>query len=137
MRSRARKAASVSRATSAASVPFGRIRSGAARPALTAMLRLWGELDELEKEHQLSFLREPDLGFSHAAYRWAGGARLESVLDEADMQAGDFVRWCKQLIDLLGQVAQAAAHDDTDLAATAHAACDAVRRGVVAYSSVT
>ena len=36
------------------------------------------------------------------------GYDLSEVLDEADLTAGDFVRWCKQLIDLLGQVADAA-----------------------------
>ena len=30
--------------------------------AIAEMVRLWGELDALEREHQLDFLREPDLG---------------------------------------------------------------------------
>ena len=34
-----------------------------------------------------------------------GGPSLDTVLRETDMQAGDFVRWTKQVIDLLGQVA--------------------------------
>ena len=48
---------------------------------------------------------------------------------------GDFVRAVKQLIDLLGQIAVAAG-PGAPLASTAHAAADALRRGVVAYSSV-
>ena len=48
---------------------------------------------------------------------------------------GDFVRAVKQLIDLLGQIAVAAG-PGSPLASTAHAAADALRRGVVAYSSV-
>ncbi|MEU8569334.1 hypothetical protein AB0C51_13405, partial [Streptomyces pathocidini] len=32
---------------------------------------------------------------SWAAYRWASGHGLDAVLTEADMPAGDFVRWCK------------------------------------------
>ena len=44
------------------------------------MVRLWGELDALEREHQLDFLREPDLGFAWAAYRWAEGDDLDDVL---------------------------------------------------------
>ncbi len=76
---------------------------------LAATVRTWGELDQLEKDHELSFLREPDLGFAWAAYRWARGARLESVLDESpDLTPGDFVRSVKQLIDLLDQIASAA-----------------------------
>ena len=131
--------------------------------ALAATVRTWGELDQLEKDNELSFLREPDLGFAWAAYRWARGARLESVLDESpDLTPGDFVRSVKQLIDLLDQIASAvppapdstgpdstapdsAAPDSTgpattgaehDLTAVARAAIDALRRGVVAYSAV-
>jgi ATP-dependent RNA helicase HelY len=61
-------------------------------------------------------------------------------LRESDMQAGDFVRWTKQVIDLLGQVADATLSADDEAAQetgrTARAAADLLRRGVVAYSSV-
>jgi ATP-dependent RNA helicase HelY len=108
---------------------------------LAPTVRTWGELDQLEKVHELSFLREPDLGFAWAAYRWARGAKLEKVLDESsDLTPGDFVRSVKQLIDLLDQIAGAASHQATSeagLAVTARAAIDAMRRGVVAYSAVS
>ena len=105
------------------------------------MMRTWSELDQLEKDNELSFLREPDLGFAWAAYRWARGARLEAVLDEApDLTPGDFVRSVKQLIDLLDQIASAApiaaAEPGPVLSVTARAAIDAMRRGVIAYSAV-
>ncbi len=114
------------------------------------MVRTWGELDQLEKDNDLSFLREPDLGFAWAAYRWARGARLETVLAEApDLTPGDFVRSVKQLIDLLDQLASslpaappslASPADDLPtsptLTTTARAAIDAMRRGVIAYSAV-
>ena len=45
---------------------------------------------------------EPDLGLAWAVHRWASGHRLEAVLKDADLAAGDFVRWCKQVVDLLG-----------------------------------
>ena len=48
------------------------------------------------------------------------------------MTPGDFVRAVKQLIDLLDQIRDA----DAGLAATARAAVGALRRGVVAYSSI-
>ena len=83
-----------------------RLPKGRVPEALSATVRTWGELDQLEKDNELSFLREPDLGFAWAAYRWAHGARLETVLDEApDLTPGDFVRSVKQLIDLLDQIA--------------------------------
>ena len=81
---------------------------GAASEAIGEMVRLWGELDALEREHRLDFLRPPDLGFAWVAYRWAEGDDLDDVLGETDLAAGDFVRWMKQLLDLAGQVADAA-----------------------------
>jgi ATP-dependent RNA helicase HelY len=110
-----------------------RLPGGQVRDVLTAMVRLWGNLAGTEREHQLSFLREPDLGFAWNAHAWAQGRRLETVL-ETGLTPGDFVRAAKQLIDLLDQVAVAAGR--TPLAAKARAAIDALRRGVVAYSSV-
>jgi ATP-dependent RNA helicase HelY len=108
---------------------------GRTRDVLGAMVRLWAELDAREKDHRLSFLREPDLGFAWAAFRWASGHRLEAVLADSGLPPGDFVRWTKQLLDLLGQVADAAPADSS-VRATARAAGDALKRGVVAYSSV-
>jgi ATP-dependent RNA helicase HelY len=120
-----------------------RLPGGRVPDTLSAVVRTWGELDQLEKENELSFLREPDFGFAWAAYRWARGARLEAALDASpDLSPGDFVRSVKQLIDLLDQIAgapsgSAPAATSPGLAATARAAIDAMRRGVVAYSGVT
>jgi ATP-dependent RNA helicase HelY len=117
-----------------------RLPTGRVREVLADTVRLWGQLAELEAEERVQFLREPDLGFANAAHRWASGARLEPVLRESDLTAGDFVRWCKQLADLLGQIADAARAHQTpsgdQIAATAHAAVDAVKRGVVSFTSV-
>lgn len=101
---------------------------------LGAMVRLWGRLDALEKDHHLDFLRAPDVGFSWAAQQWAAGAELDDVLMVTDLAAGDFVRWMKQLLDLTGQVADAAG--DTPLRRTARQAIKQLKRGVVAYSSL-
>ncbi|HUD38386.1 MAG TPA: DEAD/DEAH box helicase [Streptosporangiaceae bacterium] len=100
---------------------------------VAAMTRLWGELDRVEHEHRLSFLREPDFGFAWTAHAWASGRSLEQLLS-GDLTPGDFVRAMKQLIDLLDQVRAAAG--ETKLADTANAAVAALRRGVVAYTSV-
>jgi ATP-dependent RNA helicase HelY len=99
-----------------------------------ATVRLWGELDQLERDNGLSFLREPDFGFAWTAYRWASGHDLEDVLDDArGLAAGDFVRWVKQVIDLLEQVAAAATGE---VSAAARSAAGTMRRGVIAYTSV-
>jgi ATP-dependent RNA helicase HelY len=116
-----------------------RLPSGRVREVLGQMIQAWGELDELEKDNGVSFLREPDLGFAWASHAWASGARLEDVLGAADLTPGDFVRAVKQLIDLLDQIAAAAGRGQPGekLAANARAAISAIRRGVVAYSTVT
>jgi ATP-dependent RNA helicase HelY len=111
-----------------------RLPGGRVREVLAGMVSVWGELAAVEKESRLAFLREPDLGFAWAAHAWARGEPLESVLVQ-DLTPGDFVRAVKQLIDLLGQLAVAVGRDEP-LGATARKAADALRRGVVAYSSV-
>ncbi|PZF84619.1 DEAD/DEAH box helicase [Jiangella anatolica] len=112
-----------------------RLPPGTVRDVLAEMVRLWGDLDHVESTHRLDFLREPDLGFTHAAWRWASGHQLDSVLREADLAAGDFVRAVRQLLDLLDQVADAAA--GTPLRETARLAAGALRRGVVAYATLS
>jgi ATP-dependent RNA helicase HelY len=112
-----------------------RLPRGAVRDVLAQMVDTWGRLDLLERDHRLQFLREPDLGFAWAAFRWANGASLDDVLTDTDLAAGDFVRWVKQLLDLTDQVADAAG--DTPLRRTARLAAGALRRGVVAYTSLS
>ena len=119
-----------------------RLPGGRTREVLAEMVRIWGAVEERQKDHRVDSPREPDLGFAWASYRWASGHALEPVLRDAEMQAGDFVRWTKQLIDLLGQVAVAAAGPDGGAASlavarSARSAADLLRHGVVAYSSVT
>jgi len=112
------------------SLPGGRVKD-----VIAAMVRVWADLDALERDHRLDFLRQPDLGFAWAAYRWAEGDDLDDVLTVVDLAAGDFVRWMKQLVDLAGQVADAAGSGP--LRTTAREVVDRLKRGVVAYSSLT
>ncbi len=111
-----------------------RIPGGPVREVIAEMVKLWATLDALERDHRLDFLRQPDVGFAWVAYRWAEGDELDDVLRVSDLAAGDFVRWMKQLIDLAGQVADAAGA--TPLRETAREVVRRLRRGVVAYSSL-
>ncbi|MEP7023972.1 MAG: RNA helicase, partial [Actinomycetota bacterium] len=120
-----------SRRPDPASVP--RLPGGQVRDVLAAMTELWATLDGVEKDHRLSFLRPPDLGFAWQAYAWAQGRSLETVLGSV-LTPGDFVRAAKQLIDLLDQVGAAAG--SAPAGRTARQAIAALRRGIVAYSSV-
>ena len=97
--------------------------------ALGEMGAIWREVQESKREHDLTGDRELDPGLTWMMHRWASGRGLEEVLRGGDLSAGDFVRRAKQVVDLLGQIAQAA---DGDLVRTARRASDAVLRGVVA-----
>jgi ATP-dependent RNA helicase HelY len=115
-----------------------RIPGGEAREALAEMVRIWSRLRDAEADHGLAFLREPDLGFAWPIYRWAQGRRLDTVLTEADLSAGDFVRWVKQAVDLLGQLRDITGDlpPGSTLPDTVAAALTAIDRGIVAYTSV-
>ncbi|MCV2394617.1 DEAD/DEAH box helicase [Actinotalea sp. M2MS4P-6] len=102
--------------------------------AVEATVRVWSRLDDLEQSVGLSSTRRLDLGLVGPMHRWASGKGLGPVLAGTELAAGDFVRWAKQVLDLLDQVAQATRDERTR--ATARAATERVRRGVVAYSSV-
>lgn len=116
-----------------ANVPKGPISA-----AVDACAKLWGEIAADESEHGLSLTREPDPGFVWPMYRWARGEPLARVLAsgayDADMPAGDFVRWARQVLDLLGQVREAAAASPS-VKETARKAITAVNRGVLALQS--
>ncbi|OLT49504.1 RNA helicase [Cellulosimicrobium sp. CUA-896] len=102
--------------------------------ALDATVRVWSEVEDLEDAHRLDATGELDLGLVAAVHRWAVGRSLDAVLRGSEIAAGDFVRWCKQVIDVLDQLATAA--PTPALRRTANQAIDRLRRGVVAYSSV-
>ncbi|XVU21719.1 DEAD/DEAH box helicase [Actinoplanes sp. CA-054009] len=117
-----------------ASVPKGPITS-----AVDACTKLWGEIAADESGHGLSLTREPDPGFVWPMYRWARGEPLARVLAsghnfDADMPAGDFVRWARQVLDLLGQIREASAAS-AEVRDTAREAIKLVNRGVLAYQA--
>ncbi|MFZ5871269.1 MAG: RNA helicase, partial [Actinomycetota bacterium] len=115
---------------------FGpRTPGGAVRAALAETVRIWSGITDREEQHRVEVTGEPDAGLALAVHRWANGARLETVLEETDVAAGDFVRWCRQVLDLLGQLEQVAdATGDRALRRTTRQAAAAVDRGVVAYA---
>ncbi|GAB4085554.1 DEAD/DEAH box helicase [Myceligenerans cantabricum] len=116
--------------------PFvpGGPRGGLAR-ALDDTQRVWSEVDDLEEAHGIEATGRLDLGIVAPVHRWASGKPLSVALDSAsELAAGDFVRWCKQVLDVLDQLAGAAPSDR--LRRTARRAHDGVLRGVVAYSSL-
>jgi ATP-dependent RNA helicase HelY len=106
---------------------------GRFREVFEATEQRWAELSVLEEQRKLPQTEPLSAALASATFRWAQGGRLDAVLRDTDLAAGDFVRWMKQVIDLLDQLSLVA---DGELGRTARSAIDAVRRGIVAYSSV-
>ncbi|HEX6261500.1 MAG TPA: DEAD/DEAH box helicase [Actinomycetota bacterium] len=94
---------------------------------------LYLEVRRAEERAGVELCRELDAGFAEPAFHWAEGKALEDALRETEMAPGDFVRTCKQLIDLLRMIEDVA---DEDLASRVHEARTAVNRGVVAYTGL-
>jgi ATP-dependent RNA helicase HelY len=109
--------------------------SPAVRRRVATLEQLAAGLAADEEEVGLPLTRPPDSGFFALAYAWTAGEPLDEVLEDEELSGGDFVRNAKLLIDLLGQVADAAPSPET--ARTAREAADRIFRGVVAASSVT
>jgi ATP-dependent RNA helicase HelY len=112
-------------------VPAGKVAG-----AIAEMRRIRSRLRDVEVHHGVPQTRDLDLGFAWAAYRWADGQDLDRVLAGAEqagteLSGGDFVRWARQLLDLLDQLGKGA---DDAVAATARVAVTRVRRGVVAVA---
>ncbi|WP_024441245.1 RNA helicase [Mycobacterium sp. UM_WGJ] len=112
----------------------------AVRRALHQTRKLSAALRADERRHGINPTREPDDGFVAAVYRWARSGDLASALAASDaagagtpLSAGDFVRWCRQVLDLLDQLRNAA--PSPELRATAKQAIDTVLRGVVAVDA--
>ena len=91
-------------------------------------------LNAHEERHKLDQTPPCDLGLVTPIYRWARGMHLAKALEDTDLAAGDFVRWAKQVIDALDQIA----HIPTispNLRASCEKAIALIRRGVVALDS--
>ncbi|MGO1054771.1 DEAD/DEAH box helicase [Crossiella sp. CA198] len=113
-----------------------RLPGGGVAEALDNTMRVWAELEDDEGKHRLDRTREPDAGFAWPVYRWSRGESLEKVLSAAEangqeLSAGDFVRWCRQVVDLLEQLRDVLGGQDP-VGATAIKAAASLRRGVVA-----
>ncbi|AQQ15233.1 ski2-like helicase [Corynebacterium glaucum] len=106
--------------------------------AMNETMRIYNELVSDEQRHQLPITRMPDAGFALSIHQWTAGAPLGYALaaaaeSGAELTAGDFVRWCRQVIDLLEQVHNTGYSDE--IRRNANRAIDAIRRGVVAIGN--
>ena len=110
------------------------VPGGPTQKALDEIYEIWGQVEGIEHDHKVHESRKLDAGLAWALYRWAKGATLMKILTSNDVTAGDFVRWVRQVIDLLGQIV-AVTPQDSDLHANAVAAIDLCQRGIISYPS--
>ncbi len=106
--------------------------------ALGHTFRIWEELTADERRHRLPVTDMPDIAFSTAIHQWTAGAPLGYCLQAAaesgaELTPGDFVRWSRQVIDMLEQVKQTGYSDE--IRGHAAEAIQAIRRGVVALNN--
>jgi ATP-dependent RNA helicase HelY len=94
---------------------------------------IWRRVRRAEDSHQVQLCRELDPGFGVPVFHWTEGKPLEDVLAETEMAPGDFVRNCKQLLDLLRQIEEVAEPGAAELVGLAR---DGVQHGVVAYTGL-
>jgi ATP-dependent RNA helicase HelY len=116
-----------------------RVPTGPVTDALAETARLWTALEADERRHKLERTRQPDAGFAWTVYRWARGESLERVMTASEsagseISAGDFVRWCRQVIDLLDQLRDVMGKRHP-VGAAADEAVRSMRRGVVALGT--
>ncbi|UTT67851.1 DEAD/DEAH box helicase [Arthrobacter sp. DNA4] len=112
-----------------------RMPSVSLESSVDVVVKEWSVLEDVEEENKLPLTGEPELGLVWPLYKWARGRHLQDVLSGTDLAAGDFVRWVKQVVDLLDQLAKIPGLDPR-LARLCAEAINLIRRGVVAYSSV-
>ncbi|MGH2688614.1 MAG: DEAD/DEAH box helicase, partial [Actinomycetota bacterium] len=111
----------------------GTLSTNATRRAFERVQRLADKIKAQEEQAGLALTRGCEAGFADVIYRWCRGAPLEDVLSE-DATPGDFIRSCKQTVDLLRQLRDVT--EDREVEAVVAAAIDLAHRGVVAYTGV-
>jgi ATP-dependent RNA helicase HelY len=105
-----------------------RLPDRASEQAQTALRAIWRTVSLTERDHRLPSHDEPEIGFAEAIHAWTAGGELAEVLQLSSLTAGDFVRWARQVVDLAGQVADAATGP---LRSTCREVIARIRRGVV------
>jgi ATP-dependent RNA helicase HelY len=106
-----------------------RVPTASLEAGLVELRGIWQNLYRLETDARLPVTPEPEFGLVVPIFRWTEGKSLSRALAGSDIAAGDFVRWAKQTLDLLGQVADVC---EPATAVVIRRAAEAIRRGVVA-----
>ena len=93
----------------------------------------WERLEGVERSHRLAGSEPLAAQRAWAVWQWASGTNLNDVIEDDDVAVGDFVRLCKQVIDVLDHISQV---DEGPVGSSAEVAKGQVFRGIVALSSL-
>ena len=112
---------------------------------LRAQLGVSHRIHDLESLVRIEASSGAEPALAGSVQAWCDGAQLADILDATELTAGDFVRWCKQLLDVVGQIASLSPPPDaspeqaravTSLSMRAAEASLDLNRGVVSWSAV-
>ena len=112
---------------------------------LRAQLGVSHRIHDLESLARIEASSGAEPALAGSVQAWCDGAQLADILDATELTAGDFVRWCKQLLDVIGQIASLSPPPDaspeqaravTSLSMRAAEASLDLNRGVVSWSAV-
>ena len=112
---------------------------------LRAQLGVSHRIHDLESLARIETSSGAEPALAGSVQAWCDGAQLADILDATELTAGDFVRWCKQLLDVVGQIASLSPPPDaspeqaravTSLSMRAAEASLDLNRGVVSWSAV-
>ena len=112
---------------------------------LRAQLGVSHRLHDLESLARIEASSGAEPALAGAIQAWCDGAQLADILDATELTAGDFVRWCKQLLDVVGQIASLSPPPNaapeqtraiTELSLRAAEVSLDLNRGVVSWSAV-
>ena len=119
-----------SRGEESAAVELWTAASGALAGAWEETLSLSRAVMSVEKSVRVPQSPELDPGLAQAVMAWANGATLTTAIWGTPLLAGDFVRWIRQVVDLLDQIAHVASAETSTVARQARRL---ILRGVVSW----
>ena len=112
---------------------------------LRTQLGVSHRIHDLESLARIEASSGAEPALAGAVQAWCDGAQLVDILDATELTAGDFVRWCKQLLDVVGQIASLSPPPDaaadqaravTNLSIRAAEASLDLNRGGVSWSAM-
>ncbi|MDO5721147.1 MAG: DEAD/DEAH box helicase [Actinomycetaceae bacterium] len=105
--------------------------SGKLGKALNRTQQIMGTIQRAEAQARTVTSAPLETGLVSAMYWWVQGDDLATTVRAADLEAGDWVRWCRQVVDVLHQIQVIAGGQ---VATNAQWAIQSIRRSVVSVS---